>query len=337
MCGCANIARIAGKRQEDVLIEYSTCKKVVLPIVSAALAMACLPLLPQQARAESLEELAQKVEETTAAYNEAVSEQERLASEIESTEAQIAELEEKLPGMQEKAGEVVVGLYKQGDTGIMLLDAVLGARSLSEAIKYYEDYNKVLDFQMGLVKEANDAKSELAADKEKLEEDKAASDEAVAAAKSALDAAVSARTAAQAEAKAQATGSALAGDIDWSLPRDEFVAHWGERIDAYLSGTKLAGHGEDFADAAYQNGADPRWSPAISRIESGCGAACFRPYNAWGWMGRSFGSWSEAIYAHVKYLAGPLYGGYLTPKGAATYCPPGGPWYSKVAAEMNKI
>lgn len=308
-------------------------------ILTGALSVAivCSPAFIDRASAESLEELAQKVEDTTTAYNDALSEQERLAGEISSTEEKISEAEEKLPGLQAKASDVLVELYKQGDTSMQVLDAVLGTRSLTEAIRCYEDYKRIMDYNMECVTEANEIRSTLIADKEKLDADKAAQDEAVIEAKSALDAAVAARKSAQKEAKAQSTGSALASDIDWSLSHDEFVSHWGERIDDYLSGTPLAGQGETFADAAYQNGADPRFSPAISRIESSCGAACFRPHNAWGWMGKSFSSWSEAIYAHVKYLAGPLYGGYLTPKGAATYCPPGGPWYSKVAAEMNKI
>lgn len=323
------------KKRQPMFDKFS--KSLAAGALAIALAISTVPVVSQTAYAESLEELAEKVESTTDAYNDAVAEQERLAAEIESTSAQISELEEKLPGLQDKAGEVIVGLYKQGDSSIQILNAVLGMQSLSDAIRYYEDYKKIMDYNMSLVIEANDAKNALSADKEKLDADKAAQDALVVEAKSALDAAVAARTAAQAEAKAQATGSALASDIDWSLPHDEFVSHWGERINGYLSGTPLSGQGENFADAAYQNGADPRWSPAISRIESSCGAVCFRPYNAWGWMGKSFGSWEDAIYAHVKYLAGPLYGGYLTPKGAATYCPPGGPWYSKVAAEMNKI
>lgn len=306
--------------------------------VVLAVAIICLLMPVPQAHAESLEELAAKVNETSEAYNDAVAEQERLASEIESTASQIAELEEKLPGLTAKANVAIIGLYKQGDTTDDILNALLGMQSLSEAIKYWEDYNKIMDYSTGLVTDCVNAKNALAQDKEQLETDKAAQDETVAAAKEAYDKAVQARTAAQAAARAQASGSALASAIDWNMPKDEFVEHWGARINRYLSGTPLSGHGEAFADAAYQNGADPRFSPAISRIESGCGAHCFRPHNAWGWMGKSFGDWDSAIYAHVKYLAGPLYGGYLTLSGAKTYCPPTyQDWYNKVAGEMNRM
>ena len=54
-----------------------------------------------------------------------------------------------------------------------------------------------------------------------------------------------------------------------------------------------------------------------------------------GW--RSFGSWSEGIFAHVAYL-GANYGSTLTPAAAKKYCPPTWQdWYNKVAAQMNRI
>lgn len=284
----------------------------------------------------TLEEAAAKVEETSAAYSEAVAIQEDLAANIESLTTQIADLEAQMPELERKAGAVCRAMYMSGDPDLELLNIILGARSVSEAIRLADTYDKLLSYQTDQLDALTTAKTDLETSKVQLETDKVAADEAVAAAKEALDEATAARQQAQAEARAAQAG-ALAQQIDWSMPKDEFVAHWAARINNYLAGTNLAGQGENFADAAYQYGTDPRWSPAISRIESGCGAACFRPYNAWGWMGSSFSSWSEGIYKHVKYLSGPLYGGYLTPKGAATYCPPGGPWYSKVSAEMSKI
>lgn len=132
------------------------------------------------------------------------------------------------------------------------------------------------------------------------------------------------------------SGSVSADDVNWSSDKTAFVAEWTGRIDNYLSGSPLSGYGRLFAESAWDYGVDPRWSPAISCIESGKGAVCFRSCNAWGWMGQSFGSWDEAVPAHVSYLA-RVYGGTLTYAAAAKYCPPGDSWYNAVLAQMNSI
>lgn len=78
-----------------------------------------------------------------------------------------------------------------------------------------------------------------------------------------------------------------------------FVAQWTGRIDAYLAGSPMAGTGKVFAEAAWDYGVDPRWSPAISNTESSKGLYCSGSCNAWGWGGCSWGSWEEAIRDHV--------------------------------------
>lgn len=301
-----------------------------------AIMFTALLSVPQTASAMTLEEAAAKVEETSAVYSEAVAVQEGLQAEMDELSARIEELESQMPELKRKASIICRAMYRDRFSDDNLIDMVLSAGSIKEALDLYVTYNKVLSFQTDQLDALTNAKNELEESKAKLEEDKVAADAAVDEAKTALDEATAARQVAQAQARAAGAG-ALAAQIDWSMPKDEFVEHWAGRINSYLSGTRLAGHGESFADAAYEYGVDPRWSPAISRIESGCGAACFKPYNAWGWMGKSFSDWDSAIYAHVKYLSGPLYGGYLTPGGAATYCPPGGPWYSAVSGEMNRM
>lgn len=125
--------------------------------------------------------------------------------------------------------------------------------------------------------------------------------------------------------------------IDWSVGREAFVAEWSARIDAYLDGSPLSGYGTTFAEAAWENGIDPRWSPAISNTESGKGSACFLPHNAWGWGSSAWGDWDTAIRAHVAGLASG-YGYSLTPEGAAMYCPPhAADWYNKTLAQMASI
>lgn len=127
------------------------------------------------------------------------------------------------------------------------------------------------------------------------------------------------------------------GTVDWSSDKSTFVSSWGSRIDAYLSGSPLAGYGRTFAEAAWDYGCDPRFSPAISCIESGKGTYCFKSHNAWGWGSVSWSDWETAIRAHTKGLAS-IYGGHLTYSGAQMYCPPNADfWYSSVAAQMELI
>lgn len=132
------------------------------------------------------------------------------------------------------------------------------------------------------------------------------------------------------------TGPSADG-ADWSADKKAFVNEWSGRIDSYLSGSPLAGQGKTFAEAAWNYGVDPRWSPAISCIESGKGETCFLPHNAWGWGSASWGSWKEAINDHVAGLA-RIYGYTISKEGAKMYCPPNWKnWYNNVSSEMNRI
>lgn len=128
-----------------------------------------------------------------------------------------------------------------------------------------------------------------------------------------------------------------ADQVNWSNDKSSFVAQWSSRIDRYLAGSPLAGHGATFASAAWDSGVDPRLSPAISAVESSKGAVCFKPHNAWGWGNSSWGDWDTAIRAHVSGLA-KGYGSALTMSMAKKYCPPNANfWYSSVAANMQQI
>lgn len=167
-----------------------------------------------------------------------------------------------------------------------------------------------------------------------------------------------AAAAAQAEAESNSTDSSESSDdaadsssdsnesisddatndnADWSSDKATFVAAWASRINAYLAGSPLAGQGETFAAAAWDYGVDPRWSPAISCVESSKGLHCFRSHNAWGWGSSSWDSWEEAIYAHVRGLARG-YGYTVSETAAKKYCPPNWVhWYNTCVSEMNKI
>ncbi|MEY8562836.1 hypothetical protein AALA21_07230 [Eggerthellaceae bacterium 3-80] len=129
-----------------------------------------------------------------------------------------------------------------------------------------------------------------------------------------------------------------ADGADWSMGKDAFIAEWGARIDAYLAGSPLSGYGTTFAQAAWNYGVDPRWSPAISNTESSKGAYCFEPYNAWGWGGgNGWTSWEQAIDAHVRGLAAG-YGYTITIANAQKYCPPNWEkWYINTSNQMALI
>lgn len=114
---------------------------------------------------------------------------------------------------------------------------------------------------------------------------------------------------------------------------------WAARIDAYLAGSAMEGHGADFAAAAAEYGVDPRLSPAIATIESGKGAVCFQPYNAWGWGSSSWSDWTDAIYGHVSGFSSG-YGSDITLEEARMYAGDDSiyeTWYNLVQSEMSSI
>lgn len=133
------------------------------------------------------------------------------------------------------------------------------------------------------------------------------------------------------------TGNVEADHANWNSDEEAFVQQWAARINAFLGSSPLGGHGETFARAAWRHGIDPRFSPAISMVESTQGRYCFRPHNAWGWGNSSWSSWDEAINAHVAGLARG-YGYTLTLRAAKKYCPPTWEdWYNKVARQISRI
>lgn len=154
-----------------------------------------------------------------------------------------------------------------------------------------------------------------------------------------IAAAEAARAAQQAQARSSEAASALStlSEVDWEVGKDAFLSEWSGRIDAYLAGSALAGYGYVFAEAAWENGVDPRFSPAISNTESSKGAICFKSHNAWGWGDSGWSSWDEAIRAHVAGLSDG-YGYSITYSGAQKYCPPNYEnWFNNTLSEMKSI
>lgn len=320
-----------------------------------------------------LTETQQKIEETAEAYDEAIAQLDDLEKQIEETEEKIKDLEDQLPLQQEKSNEATVALYKLNQEGFSLVNMILSAESLDEFITTFEYVNQIQQTNINEINRLSQLKEELEETKTSLDERKQEAEIEKTNAEDALGVAQSAREAIQkkaeeeAAAEAEAAAAAIAaaqaqeeaaatdtpdagssggssnggapggvGDIDWSSDKTSFVGEWTGRIDAYLAGSPLAGQGKTFAEAAWNYGVDPRWSPAISNTESSKGLYCFRPHNAWGWGQVSWGSWEEAIDAHVRGLARG-YGYTITIEGAQKYCENWEHWYNSTLNQMNMI
>lgn len=341
------------------------------PVLSPAAAFA----VSEETQAE-LDSAEQEVDDTTAAYNDAVAKLDELQAKIDENAKAIEELEQKIPEKQEAASDAMRELYKYQQGSNPLVSVMVSSGSFNDFVTSCAYMNTIQDSNAEAIEELNKLQAELEEKRTELEEQKKQLEEEKQKAADALAEAQSKRQEAQEQAEAEAaaelakvqndtepakgTGSSenpyniatssnqtanvqVDQDVDWgNADRAQFVAEWGPRIDAYLAGSPMAGYGDVFAGAAWDYGVDPRWSPAISCIESSKGRYCANTCNAWGWTAvgggfRSFGSWEEAITAHVSYLKS-VYGTTLTPAAAKKYCPPTWQdWYNKVGSEMNKI
>lgn len=325
----------------------------------------------------AIDEADAQVDQYAAAYNDATAKLQELQGKIDENTQRIAELEEKLPAQQEAASEAMRDLYKFQNGSNPLMSMVLNSESLSDFITtcvYMDEIqatsNKAIDDLDAMQTELQQTKSELEQQKAQLQDEQQKASDALASAQASRSAAqkkaeeeAAAELAAMAQDTAPAEGEGesggnpnstattpnqtvttqvASGAVDWNNEHDAFISEWTDRINNYLAGSPLAGYGSVFAEAAWNTGVDPRWSPAIATIESSKGLYCAGSYNAWGmskagggWM--SFGSWNEAITYHVSYLK-RVYGTTLTPAAAQKYCPPTWQdWYNKVAAQMNRI
>lgn len=322
-----------------------------------------------------------KIEDATSAYSDARAKLDDLQKKIDANTQSIEEIEAKLPEQQQKASVAMRDLYKYQKGANPIVSFLVNAQSLSDLITSARYTNQITSSSVDAIDELNQMQSQLEQDKTELEQAKAQLESEEKNASDALAEAQKLRSEAQAKAEEEnaaelaklaadqaaatekVSGEGVSGNnsssqannanttIDTTVDSnagsgnsnyDSFVNEWAGRIDAYLAGSPLAGQGRTFAVAAWNTGVDPRWSPAISCIESTKGLYCAGAYNAWGWSAagggwRSFGSWEEAISAHVAYL-GRTYGSTLTPAAAKKYCPPTWQdWYNKVASQMNRI
>ena len=329
--------------------------------VATALFAAVLFPVPARAitteTAATLTETQKNVEETAAALDAATKNLQDLQGKMDENEAEIAKIEAQLPVAQSKASKAMRELYKYKKSSNPLMSFVLNTQSMDDFIATMKYTSQVEDANLEALEELNDMQTELETKKTELASAKAQAESEKQTAADALAEAQQLREAAQAQADAEAAAEAAtvqqaaaqAGQsassvatvsnaaVNWDMDQSSFVAEWAPRIDAYLAGSPLAGQGATFATAAWQYGVDPRFSPAISNTESSKGRHCFKSHNAWGWGSSSWGSWEEAINAHVAGLARG-YGYTISVSGAKKYCPPNWfNWYNNTASEMSRI
>lgn len=369
MQGNLNRIHMISKRPARML----TCAALAVAFATAPMLSPASAYADSGTAESRLEESRRQVEQATSALQEAEDNVDALQALIDQNTADIAEIEAQLPAQRERAAEAMRAQYKYQKSTNSLLGAVLGITSLDDAISTLTYMDTIEEANTAEIERLNDMEAELQEKKVELTEAKTQADAERQKAADALAEAQRVRSEAQAEAEAAAaaqlaqlagqtsaaqgegadagnasntgnqegqtaSASLAGGAVDWNLTEQDFVATWTARIDAYLDGSPLAGYGAVFAQAAWDNGLDPRFSPAIACTESTKGTYCFRDYNAWGWMtSRQFSSWEESIAAHVAFLAAN-YGPTLTPEGAQRYCPPTWQdWYNKVASQMNLI
>lgn len=354
-----------------------TCLAVACALAAATSSLALpTPARADGAAASQVSELQKKVEESAAAYEQATAKVADIQSQMDDNQAKVDAIEAKLPAQKQKCASMVRSEYKLQQDTPGILGLLLSSEDFNEFISNYQYLDSVKSYLDGETSELVDMEAQLADAKTSLQSQKAEADSERDAAEVALAAAQKARQEAQERAAAQAAAEAAAAQaaieaaqqqaaagqqpeglyqssneasadattsvassdaVSWGTDRQAFVDQWQPRIDAYLSGSPLAGHGKAFAEAAWDYGVDPRWSPAISNTESSKGAACFLPHNAWGWGSSSWPDWDTAIRAHVQGLS-EGYGYTISVAAAQKYCPPTWEsWFAETLAEMESI
>lgn len=319
------------------------------------LATVGIAALPEVAQAENLSAIQSpntqqfEIQALEEAYEKAVQAEQDAEVLAARSEANIEKMSAKVAAQQERADEAVRNLYELQSNRLAYADVLLGTKTFDEFVRALDYYDRASKTNVSEVNKLNDMVAELKEENAKFEAAKAEAKEQADKAHEALQAVQSSRSAKQADGQAyslaQDGNSAIVDGADWTMTEKEFVAEWTPRIDAYLAGTPMAGLGEAFAEASWRYCVDPRWSPAISNTESSKGAYCIRPHNAWGWgatdsdpynLALEWGSWEEAIDAHVRGLA-EGYGYTISVAAAQKYCSKPESWYKDTLSEMAQI
>jgi exonuclease VII small subunit len=291
-----------------------------------------------------LEAAQKKIEDSAKAYDDACARVSDLEQRISDNKTHLSEISSHIDDRYAAASASMVRLYKMQREGCSAVDVLVGSQSLNDfatSMTYIEYMQQRASDDLSSF---DTTKQDLESTEQDLEDAYQQVQDETARAQQTLADAQQAREdiknsfIVEASTQGSSQGESVIDDsIDWSLDKDAFISEWAARIDRYLAGSPLEGQGESFADAAWQYGVDPRWSPAISNTESSKGAICFLPHNAWGWGDVSWGSWDEAIHAHVAGLA-KGYGYTISYDAASKYCPPNTKhWYESTLQQMQTI
>lgn len=336
-------------------------RQMVACVVASALAVfLCLPPSIAFAVTNNIDDAAiglqKTVEETAAEYNRATERLEEVNQQIADNEERIAQLNEQIDTCRELSNTHMVELYKLHRNELGILAVILDSEDLSTFSNRFNYFNRIQESASNSLNDLSRLLQERESAQKVLEDTKVEAESMQERAKRAAALAILQREEAQriaeeeaqreAQAREQAqdnktsidtsTSAPSPKDADWSQDKTAFVNSWAGRLNVYLGGSPLAGCGETFASAAWDAGIDPRYSAAISAVESSKGAQCFRPYNAWGWGKVSWSSWEEAIPAHAYGLARG-YGYTVSEAAAKKYCENWQFWYERVSEEMAKI
>jgi peptidoglycan hydrolase CwlO-like protein len=321
----------------------------------------------------NLIEMQEKVDAASAVYNEVSQRVSDIETQIFKTTNRIKEINGQIPEAKKRSDRAAAEYYRLISTSNVFLDVIFSAETMGDFFANLEYSERMHQGYLNEIKQLYDLNSELQTAQDKLEDNKRLVEEERTKAEEALKDAQRARDEAEetarriAEETAAATAAAAAaaaadghtpsgalppngaGGSYASSPEGEypsatgqtdkqaFVNQWSGRIDAYLAGSPMEGKGWVFANAAFDYDVDPRWSPAISCMESSKGRYCFRQHNAWGWGQIDWPDWDTAIYEHVRGLSRG-YGHNVTLAAAQKYCPPNYVhWFDTVSAQMRLI
>lgn len=283
-------------------------------------------------------------------YEDALEKAEGVDREVAAANAHADELEQALEEQRQRSVKASRRLFALQSEGYTLLEMLLGSGSLKDFMKMSDYLEIITRRNLNEISATSEMRAQLKAEQEDLDARQEEAHKHLGRAKAALRDAQDSRANRQqmgiAECFAEDPSAYGAADgADWYASESEFVAEWAPRIDAYLEGSPMAGLGQAFAEASWRYCVDPRWSPAISNIESGKGRACARPYNAWGWgaadedpvgLASEWGSWESAIDAHVRGLSDG-YGYTISLSGAKAYCTRWKEWYADTLSQMAEI
>lgn len=293
-----------------------------------------------------LEDLKKAVEDITAERDAIVENQQYLEELIAQNAAHLAELDMRLPKEEALAERAVRERYKMQQHRGDIFEAALSSETLNDFIACVDYIVAASQVSVDAVVDLRAEREACVAEGEQLAQDKENVDKRLERANVLLEKVTAARDEAQRKADLVANAHLVADGANWDEGEEAFVEAWTPRIDAFLAGSPMQGLGEAFAKAAWNNHIDPRFSPAISTVESSNGRYCIKPHNAWGWgaadsdpygLASSWPTWEDAVNAHVGGLARG-YGYTVSVEGAKKYCPPNWEeWYATTVAEMNRI